>query len=320
MFNQADYYAFKRTSHSLSELEQVGQWDYFLSSYDGTERVLAPFERIQAAHKQWLLHEEYGFEPQSAPTGAITISSSFDPPAMVTFVRRNAGAIAGKRVCVDSTGFIRPHLLVLMWALQDIGLRTFDVLYSDPVRYAADEHTEFSGPVTKVMQVPGYQGTHRPLATDDVLIIGAGYDYEQIIRACEEKRTSTKYILTGLPSLQPHMYQESVLQIERAREWIGSLPPQQMLYASANNIFSVAQILHEVVTKENEQTNPDINLRRNIYFCPVGPKPHVLGFGLYYLRHLRDKSASIVYPFSESYERLTTDGITRTWLFRIELL
>ena len=319
MFNQADYYAFKRTSHSLCELEQVGPWDYFLSAYDGTDRVLMPFERIQADHKQWLLHEEYGVEAQALAAGAITISSSFDPPEIVTFVRQNAGSIAGKRVCIDSTGFIRPHLLVLLWALQDIGLRTFDILYSDPVRYTADEHTTFSGPVTKVMQVPGYQGTHRPSPTSDILIIGAGYDYEQIIRACEEKRTSKKYVLTGLPSLQPHMYQESVLQIDRAREWVGSLPPQQLLYASANNLFSVAQTLHEVVTNENEPSRPDGRLKRNIYLCPVGPKPHVLGFAVYYLRHLRDQSASIIFPFSESYQRLTADGIMRTWLFQIEL-
>ena len=319
MFNQADYYAFKRTSHSLSELEQEGPWDYFLSAYDGTERVLKPFERIQADHKQWVVHEEYGFGTQPLPAGAVTISSSFDPPEIVAFVRKNAGSIAGKRVCVDSTGFIRPHLLVLVWALQDIGLRTFDVLYSDPIRYTADEHTKFAGPVAKVVQVPGYQGTHRPLPTDDVLIIGAGYDYEQIIRACEEKRTSKKYVLIGLPSLQPHMYQESVLQIDRAREWIGAIPPQQLLYASANNVFSVAQTLHEVVLHENQPSDPNGHLQRNIYFCPVGPKPHVLGFGVYYLRSLQNKSASIIYPFSESYQRLTTDGITRTWQFRIEI-
>ena len=227
--------------------------------------------------------------------------------------------VQGKKVCIDSTGFIRPHLLVLMRALRDIGVRSFDVLYSDPKRYTADEYTTFSGPVAQVEQIPGYQGTHRQSASNDILIVGAGYDYEQIKWACDAKRTSKKYVLSGLPSLQPHMYQESVLQIDRAREWIGSPPPQQLMYASANNPFTVAQTLRDIVEQEKLNAAALARLAPNIYLCPVGPKPHVLGFAVYYLRELENTASSIIYPFAEEYQRLTTDGFMRTWLFQIEL-
>ena len=184
-------------------------------------------------------------------------------------------------------------------ALRDIGVRSFDVLYSDPVRYVDDENTRFtSGPVVKVEQVPGYEGVHRAsAASNDLLVVGAGYDYEQIASACEAKRSSKKYILTGLPSLQPHMYQESVLRINRASEWIGSLPPAQWLYASANHPFTVAQVLHDLIEREEQESYARGALFENLYLCPVGPKPHALGFAIYYLRELEGKSASIIYPF-----------------------
>ena len=319
MFNQADFYVFKRTAYSTSELEHEGPWDYFLSAYDGTERVLTPFDHIQADHKQWILHEEYDLPQEEWPPNVITISSSFDPPAMSEFVKANSSSFQDKKVCIDSTGFIRPHLMILMWALRAIGVRAFEMLYTDPVRYSADEHTMFAGPVAKVEQVPGYQGSHRTSTAQDILIIGAGYDHEQIIRACEAKRSSKKYILKGLPSLQPHMYQESVLQIDHAREWIGSLPPQQLLYASASNPFTVAQTLHDVVSNEKRIAGPNSRTQPNLYLCPIGPKPHVIGFAVYYLRELQDTAASIIYPFAEGYTRLTTEGLTRTWKFQIEL-
>ena len=229
--------------------------------------------------------------------------------------------IRGRRLCIDATGFIRPHLLVLLWSLKYVGIREFDVLYSDPVRYVSDEKTAFtSGPVVRVEQVPGYEGIHGGFGMEsDLLVIGAGYDYEQISRACESRRTSKKYILTGLPSLQPHMYQESVLRIHQAYEAIGSVSSQQWLYASASQPFATAQILHDLLEQEQEEARARNQAPRNVYLCPVGPKPHVLGFGVFYLRELEGKAASIIYPFAQQYSRLTSEGLIRTWQYHIEL-
>ena len=193
-------------------------------------------------------------------------------------------------------------------------------LYSDPIRYREDESTVFTGPVVSVEQVPGYEGVHPPsYGSDDILVIGAGYDYEQIARACEAKLNSKKYILTGLPSLQPHMYQESVWQIDRASEWIGPLSAQQKLYASANDPFTVAQALHDLVSREEEEAVARGGSRGNLYLCPTGPKPHVLGFGVCYLREFEDSNVSIIYPFARNYSRLTTEGLLRKWQYQIEL-
>ena len=321
MFQRADYYAFARLAFAPSELPKAGPWDILWSSYDETQRVREPFERVNADIKQWVVHAEYGFRAEDIPRGAVVLSDSFGPPDLVQFVRDREAALRGRSLCIDATGFVRPHLLVVLRALRDLGVRRIDVLYSDPIRYMEDEETAFAtGPVDRVEQVPGYAGIHRGTGIDnEVLIVGAGYDYEQIARACEAKRTSKKYLLTGLPSLQPHMYQESVLRINRAQEAIGNIPGRQRLYAAANHPFTVAQMLHDVVLGEEEEAKAQGRPARNIYLCPLGPKPHVLGFALFYLREMDGKSASIIYPFSQSYGKRTTEGLLRTWQYSVEL-
>lgn len=318
MLRRLDYYAFERLEHKPSELDSAGPWDVLLSAYDASKRVTTPFRELRADRKLWFVHEEYGFSAGDRPADAIELTASFDPPDILNYLLGHKKLFLEGKVCIDATGFIRPHLLVLLHTLFEIGVHSFDVIYSDPVRYADDENTEFAGTVTAVKQVLGFEGVHSATANREVLIIGAGYDYEQISRACEARRSATKYILTGLPSLQPHMYQESVLRIERASESIGYLTPQRRLYAPANNPFAVAQILHDLFSGEQAGSTDVGASEQNLYLCPVGPKPHVLGFALFYLREMQGKSASIIYPFAKDYRRMTTDGLLRTWQFRFE--
>ena len=320
MLPRADYLAFDRLVFIPSQLKLAGPWDLFLSAYDETVRVQRPFNEISARRKQWIVHEEYEIAQKDWPQGAVEIRGAFDSPAILDFVADNIDQLRNGRLCIDATGFIRPHLLILLWGLKNIGVQSFDVLYSDPIRYVDDEQTFFAGPINEVAQVPGYAGVHHVSPkSNDVLVVGAGYDFEQITSVCEAKRSSKKFVLIGLPSLQPHMYQESVIRIHRATEWIGSLPPQRYLYASANHPFTVAQTLRDLVYKEDQSSQDRGKLDENVYFCPVGPKPHVLGFAIYYLRELIGSSASIVYPFANRYTSTTTQGLSRTWQYRIEL-
>ena len=317
---RADYYAFTRTAYAPTELSQAGPWDFFVSAYEDTERVETPFRTVRARFKEWLIHEEYAFADEGPDEGGVALHGSFEPPAIVKYVAEHAEQLRMGRLCVDITGFIRPHLLILLRALKEIGVRRFDTLYSDPIRYQHGEATRFSGTVTRVEQVVGYEGVHPPLlGREDILVIGAGYDYEQIARACEEKKSSKKYLITGLPGLQPHMYQESVLQIDEAQEWIGPLVTEQRLYAAANQPFAVAQVLHDLVQAEDAAAEAENGARGNLYLCPTGPKPHVLGFGVFYLRELQDSNASVIYPFSNAYVRRTTEGLLRTWRYSVEL-
>ena len=319
MLQKADYYAFRRRFYQATDLNSAGPWDLFLSAYEETERVQDPFDNIQAKCKQWFAQREYDMPMEGFPRDSVILDAAYGSPA-IEFVREQIGQDPNMRLCIDSTGFIRPHLLVLLRAVKEAGLRMFDVLYSDPIRYVRDENTNFTlGPVTEVRQVPGYEGVHRPSATSDILIIGAGYDVEQIIRTCDQRLYRKKYILTGLPSLQPHMYQESIVQIEKASEWIGEPSESNRLYASANQPFGVAQALHDIVINERFEAVELGQSQPNLYLCPIGPKPHALGFALYYLREIQDESISIIYPFVNRYPRKTSEGLLRTWEYGIEL-
>ena len=317
---RADYLAFRRVGHSEDSLGDIGPWDLFVSAFDDSDRVRRPFRSVKAGRKVWLIQEEYEIPESRLPDGALAIGASFDPPGIVELVRSWSTEVAGGRLCVDATGFVRPHLLVLLHALKENGFREFDVLYSDPMRYREGELTNFTtGPVMRVEQVPGYEGSHPPMpGSDDLLVIGGGYDHEQIARACEAKRNSKKYIVIGFPALRPHMYQESRLQIDKASEWLGPLTSEQEVHAPASDPFGVAQVLKDLLANERATAEAEGRRLGNVYLCPTGPKPHVLGFGLYYLRELQGTNASVIYPFVESYALGTAVGLRRTWEYRVE--
>ena len=317
---QSDYLAFQRDAFDPERIPDMGRWDYFLSAYDESERVQTTHNLVNAEKKQWLVHGEYQFPESSVPEQSLFIPETTDGFQFIDRLSNELQQYQSGSICIDATGFIRPHLLMLLRILHELGINEYEVLYSDPVRYKEDERTAFTtGPVTRVVQIPGYEGVHPPPAADeDLLIIGAGYDHEQIARACDAKRHCKKFIFTAFPALQPHMFQESVIRIAQADEWIGPLTPEQRLYASANHPFVVAQIIRDVVARERQRMSANGFRAGNIYLCPLGPKPHVLGFGFVYLREFLGASTSIIYPFAKSYSRLTTEGLLRVWRYRFE--
>lgn len=199
--------------------------------------------------------------------------------------------------------------------LRELGFLRVDVIYSDPLAYESGDKTPFTqGSVTAVRQVRGFEGSHVPDAgEDDLLVIGAGYDDELIRRVAEAKRGARKFEMFGLPSLQPHMYEENQLQAALADEAVGPLPARAQLFAPANNPFATAQELHERITEERGRK------LANLYLSPLATKPQALGFALYYLCECVNTASSIIFPFAEFYSRETSIGWARTSLYELEL-
>ena len=117
---------------------------------------------------------------------------------------------------------MRPHLLFLALYLHDKGIKRYDVLYSEPQRYAKKERTTFSEGGITVRQVAGFEGLNSPDQSDDFLIIGSGYDHRLIKAVAERKDKADKVQIYGLPSLRADMYQENVLNAFRASDAIGT--------------------------------------------------------------------------------------------------
>ena len=86
------------------------------------------------------------------------------------------------------------------------------------------------------------------------------------------------------------------------------------VFAPAYDPFVTASVLH--------RTNLGIHAKQgisNLYLSPLATKAQVLGFAIYYLHECVGAPVSIVFPFSRTYARETTRGLTRVWKYTVEL-
>ena len=293
------------------------RWDIFISAYTAAERVKAVYDKAFATSKHWLVFPEYGFTAGAYPDGAFVSPVRDEAEYIRAFWDASIGDVAGRSICIDITGFIRPYLIFLLRWLAERQVARFDALYTEPAIYSKREQTRFSDEVVvEVRQIAGYEGTHSSDTSNDYLIIGAGYDHQLIAQVAENKEFSKKIQIFGLPSLRADMYQENVLRAYRAEEAVGrhTTDESSSYFAPANDPFVTATTLREIVTR--------INARKpitNLYLSPLATKPQVLGFAVYYLTEHRNTTTSLIFPFCEAYEQETTAGLTRIWKYTVEL-
>lgn len=312
-----DYTIFYKCELPVNGPWPGSEWDVLITAYTEAERVRLLFERIPATQKHWLVFPEYGYTPSEIPAGAFLHSSHNEALYIRAFWERLPADIARKRICVDTTGFIRPYLLFLLRWFVEQGVRRFDALYTEPIRYSAGAKTAFSDEaVTEVRQVVGYEGQHVIDTTHDVLIIGAGYDDKLIAEVAEHKDQARKIQLFGLPSLRADMYQENVLRAHRAESAVGTPihDDSSNFFAPANDPFVTAAVLQEIVMGLRQRGRVT-----NLYFSPLATKAQLLGFALYYLAECRNAPVSVLFPFCAAYDRETTKGLTRIWKYTVEL-
>jgi len=259
-----------------------------------------------------LVFPEYEYKQSEWPRGRCFTQSAGDESDFIqTFFSSVPLNLGRASICVDITGFIRPHLIFLIKFLFSVGVKRFDLLYSEPVSYRKKELTEFSsGGAGEVRQVAGYEGVHSTYTAHDILVIGSGYDSDLIVRVANHKESAKKIQVLGLPSLRADFYQQNELRAALADEAVGDAPPH---FASASDPFSTAALLREIVRKNSRQ-NPISNL----YLAPLGTKVQVLGFCLFYLFERQNTASSIIFPFAPRYDRETTVGISRVWKYTVE--
>lgn len=314
-----DYQILYRQQVSSDEFaEKSKDWTLFISAFNTSDRVIQVFDRCNSAEKHWVVHPEYNFPDEELPDTCFCPQSRNEAEFWAEYREEAQSKFSEKEtVCVDATGFMRPHLAFLMADLFRAGLSRFQVTYSDPVRYVKQEKTEFTkGPVTEVRQVGSFEGVHLPATEgDDLVIIGAGYDDELISRVAEDRSNARKVQMFGLPSLEPDMYQQNVYRAEAAAEAVGALADVDTLFAPANDPFVTAQVIRERVELEKRR-GPVANL----YLSSLGTKPQMLGFALYYLTECQGTATSLIFPYAEFYSQETTQGIARTWLYTVERL
>lgn len=295
------------------------QWDLFISAFNSSYRVQHIFQHATATHKHWLVHAEYGYRPEDYPaTGSFVFASESVNEG--EFIRDYVDSLACKgidvnaaAICIDITGFMRPHLMFLVRYLHHLGIKRFDAIYSEPSQYSDKEATTFSdGAIDIVRQVSGFEGTVSADTSSDLVIIGAGYDYRLIAEVAEDKDKAEKIRILGLPSLRADMYQENVLRAFLASDAVGEQQSCEY-FAPANDPFSCATVVSEIVMSRSR--NGGIT---NLYLSPLATKPQALGFALFYIGECIGRNASIIFPFSASYSKETSGGIARAWKYTVE--
>jgi hypothetical protein len=292
--------------------------DVFISAFNLSERVGKTFERINAARKFWLIHNEYNFSNSEIPSNAPLLRSTEAAEAdfIIDAFDQIAGHLTpGVRLCIDVTGFMRPHLMFLMHLLKARQLGNFDFIYTEPSQYSRKAETVFSSNVVEVRQVNGYEGTHSVDMSADVLIVGAGYDHDLIGQVIANKSSARLLQLLSLPSLSADMYQESLTRLHRVADAPVNVPDEQLAYASANDPFVTYIVLAESLRKISSRSRKISNL----YLSPLATKPQAIGFGLFYLKNLIGQPASIIFPYATHYSKETSKGVGRTWLYALDI-
>lgn len=307
-----DYMKSEARLHDFSE-----QWDIFISAFNGASRVRDVFDRVQALRKVWVALPEYRYESSECPAGeCLHMLTGANETEIANAVLTHLGITAGlsARVCIDMTGFMRSHILAIVHCMSTLGVARYYMMYTEPERYIKKEHTPFSGEdVSCVRQVVGYEGVHEDDVSHDVLLLGMGYDDGLVSRVVGDKDGARVFRLMSLPSLSADMYQESIIRLDRTGVISVDDSDDWVAFAPANDPFVVAAELSAIVSRIRGRSGIT-----NLYLCPLSTKVQALGFALYYLRELQGASASIIFPFAETYERETSSGVGKTWIYEIE--
>lgn len=306
------YSTFYKNAVELNDLAAgKHSWDILLSAYNQTERVERVFNACVAKQRIWLICPEYMFTDAELPKGDIFVSKAAREDEYVLELVKSVDLV-GKSIALDITGFMRPTLMFLIAWLKRSGVVSVDCLYSEPVMYSKGADTMFSNEtITEVRQVAGFEGSHIPDSDDDLMIIGCGYDNKMLEYSLNHKARARKIQLFPFPSLRPQMYQENRYRTALSADAIGA-KIDGIYFAPAHDPFINAEVLGEIV---EERCKPATNL----YLCPLATKPQILGFVLYYLSELVGTPASIVFPFYQAYSKKTSDGVSKIWVYQVEL-
>lgn len=299
------------------------KYDLFISVFNDSQRVKSVFDKINAFEKHWLILPEYQYTNIELPTypNVFNFSDLISENEIIGsyFNEKISERFNNLKVCVDITGFQRQYIVFLLRFLMQKKVKTIDFLYSDPERYIKSESTDFSDVHLSVKQIIGCEGNHNPDTSNDILIIGAGYDNKMISHVAKSKANAKKVLLFGFPSLQPDMFQQNILNAYKAEESshtgeFNYLDTRNSILAPANDPFITAQAISEYLKKENS-----IKEITNIYLSPLSTKAQTLGFSLYYLYEGIGKPTSIIFPYCQKYSRETSVGFERAWIYTVEL-
>jgi hypothetical protein len=307
----------------ISNKFTLPSYDILISAYNASERVNFIIKEIEAKEKHIFILQEYGFSNSETDKldkelKIFNYSHISDEAQILNdYFNENILSRKGEKILFDITGFLRPHIIYFLRLCQANDINEIDFLYSEPKNYKKKEETQFSVNFEYVRDIKGCSGSHNSDTSNDYLILGSGFDYDLILRVAKEKKQTKKIQILGFPSLQADMFQQNLLKASLAEEEINlklELDSKDVILAPANDPFVTASLLSKTLSKINRH-KPITNL----YLSPLSSKAQTLGIALYYVKECLFKPVSIIFPFCKGYEKETSQGISRFWIYTIEL-
>lgn len=315
---------YKHRFEDLSHLRAQSNYDIFISAYNTSDRVLESYNAISAKTKIWLIHSEYGLGEKVLPEDQESFAFDANDTESVSvrkffeYCASKGYDVAGSKVCIDSTGMMRPILMFFILFLnKKIGLNSFDVIYSEPQKYIKNEDTTFSKNTTgKVKGVEGFELASQRDQSNDLLIIGSGFDDVLIAEVAEAKKSAQKIQIIGFPSLQADMYQQNLYRVSKVSE-MDSESSHKVYFAPANDPFETANTLKKIVSDKEKESGRSIT---NLYLSPLSTKAQTIGFALFYIVDCinRGRDATVIMPESMGYSDKTSIGIDHIWRYQLE--
>ncbi len=201
---------------------------------------------------------------------------------------------------------LRPQIAILLRLVEHKGVVQFDAIYSQPANYSQREQTRFSsGEVSDVREITGFEGTNMPGAYE-VLIVAPGFDAALLREVFSHKARAARYLIFGLPSLQPDMYQQNILQ---AYGIDTPLPDDETAnmkrFASADDPFAMATELSAIISGVQHKQK-----RSRFYIAPLSTKAQMLGAALYCLAESNRVAVSLIYPIVSAHAAATSSGLS----------
>ena len=105
-------YLYKHSYSSPDELASIEEYDYYISSFINSERVIIPPTKIKAKKNIWIVTKEEENNELLDGQNKIIINSDENYDIMMEMV--NNIDVDDKEICIDATGFLIPDLLFLI--------------------------------------------------------------------------------------------------------------------------------------------------------------------------------------------------------------
>lgn len=301
------------------------KYDFFLSAYTNEDIVIETYKNIKAKEKFWILFPEYDIDKSIINDDyfehIIIDSNKRESEYILKLFTEKLDGRQEQNICIDTTGFMKPYIIFLLFLLKKKGFKKIDLIYTEPQSYEKNEDTEFSEKETSinVRDIVAYGGYYQSSNSDDLYIVNVGYDSSLVNKVLTGVKAKEIKALIGFPSLQPIMYQENIINLEKSNAYLNLEPNDDLLYAPANNPFITAHIVSEYI-HNYKNDNPKIN---NIYLSPLATKAQTIGLTLFYIFESesyeeQDISIHIRYPFTNSYSSKAGKGYFRINKYTIE--